>query len=598
MKRKSENKIINTFHLFWRAFGSYKKQIAFLIFAGFFGGLLEGVGINAVIPLFSFIVKDTNAELDTISRFIQNTFNFLHIPYQLKFILILIAVLFIGKAIMVFLTNYLTDRIRTNYVRDVREKLFSKTLNASWPYLSKQKIGYLEKVLINDIGVHSSLLSYMSSSVILITNTLIYIFIAFNISAQITLITIAVGGIFFLIFKPMTYRIRVLSHKSAEVLKQVANYINESMIGMKTIKAMALENKVVIRGRKFFEDLRSIEIQTSVMASITYVTAQPLSIFLILGLFAFSYKTTDFNFASFAVIIYAINKIFSYIQDGQTRLQNISGVYPYLTSAFNYDDWADQHKESNEGLTEFTFKKQLSFNKVSFSYDNKHQTLKDISFKIDKGSSIGIIGPSGSGKTTLVDLILHLIKPTEGKILVDDLSISDINRNTWKNKIGYVSQEIFLLNDTIENNIKFFNPEISDETMIMAAKMANIYDFIQEKPLGFKTIAGERGTELSGGQRQRIALARVLARKPEILILDEATSALDNESEMIVQDAIRNLKGDTTIIIIAHRYNSIMDTDNLLVLEKGQIIESGSTKTLLDNPASYFHQAVKTQNAK
>ena len=194
---------------------------------------------------------------------------------------------------------------------------------------------------------------------------------------------------------------------------------------------------------------------------------------------------------------------------------------------------------------------------------------------------VGFIGPSGVGKTTIADLLLRLFQPQTGAIMLDDTNIQEIALNAWRNKIGYVPQEVFLLNDTIENNIRFYNDSISHEDIIMSAKMANIFETIEGLPHGFQTEVGERGVKLSGGQRQRIALARTLARKPEILILDEATSALDNESETLIQKSINGLKKKITIIIIAHRLSTVMNADHLFLLDNGKITKEGPPQELL-----------------
>ena len=221
--------------------------------------------------------------------------------------------------------------------------------------------------------------------------------------------------------------------------------------------------------------------------------------------------------------------------------------------------------------------------------------LSNVSFSIKKGEMIGLIGPSGAGKTTLVDILLRLLKPQEGVILLDGKDIAGIAMREWRTNVGYVSQDIFLANDTIENNIKFYDESISRDEIISAVKMAHIYDFIESQPDGFKTVVGERGIRLSGGQRQRIVLARALTRKPQILILDEATSALDNESEVLIQKSIEKLKSKITVIAIAHRLSTVTASDKLFVLDNGKIIEEGNPSELLKNKESYFY---KTYNVR
>jgi ABC-type multidrug transport system fused ATPase/permease subunit len=256
----------------------------------------------------------------------------------------------------------------------------------------------------------------------------------------------------------------------------------------------------------------------------------------------------------------------------------------------NYEDQAQAHTVSNQAKDDFIFKNKIEFKNVSFSYNKNGRVLSDFNMTIPKGSMVGIIGPSGEGKTTIVDLLLSLIRPQTGEILVDNKNLQLINNTKVKQHIGYVSQDIFLMNDSVRNNIKFYNDNISDQEIIAAAKMANIYDFIIKQPKGFDMFVGERGMELSGGQRQRIALARVLARKTDVLILDEATSSLDNESEIAIQKTIEDLHGKVTIFIIAHRPTTVLGVDRLLVLKNGRIIEDGLPQELLKNENSYFHK--------
>jgi len=232
----------------------------------------------------------------------------------------------------------------------------------------------------------------------------------------------------------------------------------------------------------------------------------------------------------------------------------------------------------------------LEFKNIGFNYNNEKQILVDVNFTIKKGEMVGLIGPSGAGKTTMVDIILRLFNPTKGEILLDGKNINEIDINEWRKNIGYVSQDIFLKNDTIANNIKFYNDLITDEEMSEAAKMANIYDFIETCPDKFNTVIGERGLLLSVGQRQRIVIARILARQPKILILDEATSALDNESEVQIQEVIENLKNKVTVLLIAHRLSTVMNCTNLLVLLDGEIKEQGSPEKLLADEKSYFYK--------
>jgi ABC-type multidrug transport system fused ATPase/permease subunit len=217
-------------------------------------------------------------------------------------------------------------------------------------------------------------------------------------------------------------------------------------------------------------------------------------------------------------------------------------------------------------------------------------------FTLPVGGTLAIVGHSGAGKTTLVDLILRLLEPKSGTVSLDGTDSRLISLESWRKNIGYVAQEVFLLNDTVAANIAFYNPTITTEDIVEAAKMAQIYDFVMTLPDGFKTIVGERGMRLSGGERQRISLARALARKPALLVLDEATSALDGESESLIQKSIEDLKGKITVVAIAHRLSTIMNFDSVVVLEKGAVVETGNPAQLAGNSSTYFYKMVHSNN--
>jgi ABC-type multidrug transport system fused ATPase/permease subunit len=583
-----EGRIRAIIKLSWQAFGGYKLQIATLTVLGFLSGLLEGVGVNALIPLFSFFVNDAKQGTDIISRLLQQGFAYLDIDFSLKQILIFICLLFIFKALAILLFNYISIKIEASYEERTRNNLLKKTLGASWPYLLNQKLGHLENTLKVDVDRSSTLLSQIGNLIMILTGLLVYIFIALNIAAIITLITLALGGIIFLVFKPLIYKTRKTAREVNEMNRQVAHYVNESIAGIKTIKAMSVGDKIIEAVSEFFRKFKQAKVRIFLLKTLTTTMLQPISLIFICVVFAFSYKTPNFQFSALIAVVYLIQKIFQYIQQVQTSLHAINESVPYLQSVLESERQSEASAEEDSRGKPFKFDKKLEFSGVGFSYDPKMEILADINFSIAKGETAGLIGPSGAGKTTIVDLILRLFRPTRGEIKLDGVNIFETSLKDWREHIGYVSQDMFLKNDTVANNIRFYDNSITDKTIEEAARMANIYDFIQTCPDKFETRIGERGIILSAGQRQRVVIARILARKPQLLILDEATSALDNESEMQIQKVVENLKNKTTVLLIAHRLSTVMNCDKLLVLQNGQIIEQGPPSELLADESSYF----------
>ena len=587
------NKFYKVLVIFRQAFWQYKWQILITTVLGFISGLLGGLGIGMLIPLFAFVTQQNSPDTpNTLHYFVNQIFSFLHLGYNLPLILALMMSLFIIKAVLAVLVGYINETIAARYVRDTGSMLFKKTLGADWTFLMNQKVGYLSVVIFNDVTMAGGILVAISDTLIRIASLLAYAIIAVKISSTITALSLLGGVLVFAILKPLFYRSRKLSRLSNITVKKLSHLINESLIGSKTLKSFAAEPAVVEKGALYFEELKKVQIKSSLINNSQSALFEPISLLFISALFLYSYKLPSFDIASFLVIVYLIQKMYSFIQAIQAKLNSINSSFTHLNTMLDYRDNVQKFQEKSSGNRHFKFEKSINVQGVTFAYPEiESHALSNIDFMIQKGEMIGLIGPSGAGKTTLVDLFLQLLTPQRGIIKVDDVDIASIDLTDWRKNIGYVSQDIFLLNDTIEANICFYDKSITHEDVVVAAKMANIYDFIQELPNKFETEVGERGVKLSGGQRQRISLARVLAKKPSLLILDEATSSLDNESESLIQKAINDLKGKVTVLVIAHRLSTIMNSDRLFVIENGKLIETGTPTELIKNVDSYLYKS-------
>tara|TARA_B100000315_G_C14557865_1_gene579074 strand:+ start:26 stop:1291 length:1266 start_codon:yes stop_codon:yes gene_type:complete len=271
---------------------------------------------------------------------------------------------------------------------------------------------------------------------------------------------------------------------------------------------------------------------------------------------------------------------------GSLRMQIMSAL---PNAELTYAVLSKQLSTIKDGEREFkTFTSNIQFDNVSFTHKGRPKTIKDVSITLEKGKTTAIVGPSGGGKTTIADLLLRLFDADKGQIRIDGVNLKEYKLSSWLNRVGVVSQDTFVLHDTIKNNITFGSDGYSDEEVIQASKSANAHDFILEFPQGYDTIVGERGMKLSGGQKQRVAIARAIIRKPDILILDEATSALDNIAQASVQEAINKISKKRTVIVIAHRLSTIIDAEKIIVVENGLVMEAGTHKELMEKRGAYW----------
>ena len=573
-----------------RLYWDYKWKIAALISLGFAGSVFDALSIGILVPLFSFILKENSPSNDIISRTIFGVFRYFSLEPGLGILLVVICSLFILKASISWIFEYAMSRLVHSFLVQNRRKLYADLLKAQWSYLIRQKIGYLDNIIMTDLKNTLGLFKMGVSTIATVATFAAYLLVALSLSYYITAAALGLGFIMFFFMRSIFSKTRLYAGKTVALSKTVAHFINESVIGLKLIKAAGVEDQIAGKGTEIFEKFRKLAIQTFLAKSPTAVI-EPVSVLFIAGAFAVSYRVDpQLNIAAFLAVMYLVQRIFDFLKRIQGNFLQLQSDIPHAERVIKFEDEIAGNRETDTGRADFRFSDTLEFRNVSFFYRPGTFILKNIDFHVTKGEIVAIIGKTGEGKTTIADLMLQLLSPTEGGIFLDGRNIEEIKLSEWRSNVSYVSQDIFLKNDTIANNIKFLDERITDEEMIEAAKKANIYDFIESLPKKFNTAVGERGIYLSGGQRQRVALARAFVRKTKILILDEATSALDGESEAAIRATIAQLRGEMTVVIISHRPSFIRDADSILVLDKSQIIERGTPDELLRREGSYVRK--------
>jgi subfamily B ATP-binding cassette protein MsbA len=566
---------------------------------GIIASVSEGIGILMLLPLLQSLDNDpTSNEFESvINEILYGLINFLGFSDSILSILLLISTAFLIKGIITFFALGLTATLIGQLLKEIKVKLFSLYSKMTFSYFSSKNTGDLIN-LINEQPTRSleafKQLSLLGSHFI---NTLVLMTLAFLMTFSFGLMALGLGFLLLLLFLRMNSYVQNLSRVAAEENGILTKWLIQTLHGFKYL----ISTNQISSFKKYIDNsisvLTSTQIKSGVAAAFTQSVREPIAVLFIMlivyvQIFIFNLRLEPI-LVSIALFYRALNSTLAVQSAFQGTFQHIGSM------ELVHNEFINQLKnKSEDGHTRIDkFTKGIYFKNVDFKYSNSEKgALNNISLKIPIKSSIAIVGESGAGKTTLVDMITLTNKPKAGKILIDNKPSIELNKSSWRDKIGYVSQDTLIFDDSIGNNISMWKNFENNETELRdAAKKANILEFIESLPDGFNTLVGDRGILLSGGQKQRIFIARELYRKPDILILDEATSSLDSESEKSIQESIELLKGKITVIVIAHRLSTIKNVDMIYLLQKGEIIEKGSYKELKNDFKSKFSQIASLQ---
>lgn len=577
-------------------FRGYRRHVVILIALGLIGAVLDGIGINAIVPLISFLLGGGQPS-DVISRAIMAFFSIVHVPFSFRYLLAFITILFLLRAVALATSAYVRGYVNAHYMTREMSELFAATMRSRWHFVLSRKSGYIQNTIFWDVTRTSELLDRIVMFVQTVTASLIYLMVALNISWQITLMTLLFGVVLlFVLRRPLISRMRILGSETGVLEKSIAQHVIEYVQGFKQVKAVGALQGVVAEADTYMARLRTVRQKSLFLQGLSGVLLQPIAFLFLIGLFAFSYGAHILNLAAFAATLYLTQKIFSSLDSTQAIFVAGIPLVPYAENLIEYKRLVKENRE--EEMVDggpFTLKHGIALQDISLTHMNGTTALSHVSFSIEKGSIVGIIGGSGGGKTSLADLLLRLFTPTSGTLLLDGIDACDIKLTEWRKQVGYVSQDAFLVNASVSHNIRFYDESVTDEDIVRAAKQAHIYEDIMRLPSGFETVVGDRGGTLSGGQRQRIALARALARKPTILVLDEVTSALDSELEAQIRAVISELRGTLTLVVIAHRVSTVLDADTIIVLDHGKVVANDSPSNMLADKESYLSRIIALQ---
>lgn len=588
----------------------YKRYIGWAIVLNVLSAIFNVFSFTLLIPILNILFKTgDNAQVYQFMEWGSGSLkevavnNFYYYVTQmitengptmtLLFMGLFLAFMTMLKTSCYFGSSAIMIPLRTGVVRDIRIMVYSKVMHLPLGFFSEERKGDIIARMSGDVGeIENSITS--SLDMLLKNPILILLYFATLIATswQLTLFTILVlpgmGWLMGKVGKKLKRKSLEAQGKWSDTMSQ----LEETLGGLRIIKAFVAEDKMVNRFTQCSNELRDATNKVAIRQSLAHPMSEFLGTLLIVFVLWFggmlilgeSSSIEASTFIFYMVILYSIiNPLKDFAKAGYNIPKGLASMerVDKILKAVNPITEPEKPVQLN-GLND-----KIEFRDLSFSYDGKREVLKHVNLTVPKGKTIALVGQSGSGKSTLVDLLPRYHDVQSGAITIDGVNIKDFRIHDLRSLIGNVNQEAILFNDTFFNNIAFGVENATMEQVVEAAKIANAHDFIMETEKGYQTNIGDRGGKLSGGQRQRISIARAILKNPPILILDEATSALDTESERLVQEALERLMKTRTTIAIAHRLSTIRNADEICVLYEGEIVERGKHEDLLAKDGYY-----------
>jgi subfamily B ATP-binding cassette protein MsbA len=573
-----------------------------------FYAIFSVVNIALLAPLIEVLFNQVDTQQVITERptfafdfdYFIDLFNYYFITYisgkgpmaGLKFVSVAIITTAFLSNIFRYIASVLLAIMRSKVVKNIRSHVFERTIGLDVGFFTSARKGDIMLRITSDVQQVESATMGSIKVVLLEPALLVSYFIAlFSISPSLTLyslILLPVSGAF---IASIAKRLKRAASMTQGSLGKISNQVEEALGGIRLIKAFSADNYIL---RKFHNEINNYARLTVAMAR-KFDLASPISEFLgiavIAGLLLIGGKmvldeNSGLEAASFITFIILFSRVLQPAKAISTALTSIQRGIASAERIFAITDAQPEISEKDNAAEIKEFTDSIKFNDVNFAYEDE-PVLRNISFDLEKGKTIALVGQSGGGKSTIADLIPRFYDPTEGEVTIDGVDLRDCKIEAIRSHMGIVTQQSILFNDSVFNNIAFGQDNPTEENVVRAAKIANAHDFIMEMENGYQTNVGEDGAKLSGGQRQRLSIARAVMANPPILILDEATSALDSHSERLVQDAITKLMENRTSLVIAHRLSTIQHADEILVVEKGRIVERGTHDELIERDGVY-----------
>jgi len=549
-------------------------RIAYVLGLMIVSSLSSGVGILLIIPLLGSVdISLGSATSDAgIQSHINAAFDSLGMQPSLGLILSLYLLLIICVALLNYLNAVAGAKLQRDFVINLRSQVYRSLLNANWQYLGSKRMSDFARLVTSQVqstGFTVFQVITLTSKLVLIA---VYLCLSLWLSPVITLLALVCAAVLVAIIFPLNSRIRRSGHQELEAHADIFHTVFEQLQSLKVIKSFSAESHFAEKMDHSSRVLENQQVRITRFGAFSRLIFLAGAAVIFTLLFWVALRWIHLPIANLVLLLFIFSRLMPQLSNIQGLLQQLIHAAPeYLDLLRHCQELKQQQEQITEHTQTMDFDREIQLKNLMFQYPDKPQPVfQGLSAQIQHNETLALTGASGSGKSTLADLIAGLLAPTEGQILIDGRPLDDQTRLIWRRSVAYVTQEVFLFNDSIRANLEWVSDKpLSDEQIWHYLKLAAA-DFVESLPQQLDTHIGDRGTQLSGGERQRLALARALIAEPKLLILDEATSALDRDNEKRIRQALINLQGKLTIIVIAHDQESIAHVERRIKLESSQ----------------------------
>ncbi|MFC5773375.1 ABC transporter ATP-binding protein [Ectobacillus antri] len=562
--------------------------------------LLEGAGILLLVPMIqaSGIIGEMAG-----ASWLQNFFAFINkVPetWALPVVLLIYVILILFQTIIQQKLNVRNMQILIKFTNYIRLRIYRSLLEVEWSFFVKKRKSDLINMLTSEFGRFVNGINLCLQLLTSFLFTCIQICIAFCLSPSITLFVLVSGLLLSYFSRRFIKRSQSLGSRSTDIAKDYLSGITDHFNGVKDIKSNALERSRYTWLQTWCETVQKEQLAYAKLSNSSQLFYKVVSAILVALLIYASIQMFQSKPAQLLLIVLIFSRLWPRFTGLQSNLEQVGATIPVFQSFFQLQQQCEKWRELNlanqEKIVPLQIQEGLTCKNLSFQYKNEENAyaLRNINLHIPVNSMTAIAGRSGAGKSTLIDLIMGLMQPDTGNVYLDQKPLTQTELPALRKEMSYVAQDPFLFNASIRDNLLVVRPAATEKEIWEALEFASAI-FVKQLPQGLDTVIGDRGVRLSGGERQRLVLARAILRKPTILVLDEATSALDMENERHIQQALNRLKGQMTIIVIAHRLSTISNADQVIVIDKGEVVQTGTFADLAKDSKGLFHKLLGNQ---